>query len=167
MINPKIVNANEVDKPGFHNTWAHDHATEAGSGPYKLVEWTPKQRIVLERNKNYWGLAPKFEKVIFQEQDEYGPRQLAIMAGDVDAIYLPTTNIFDFVDKDAWLNQHQIVSTKPGIVVEAHPSLDVNAMQMNLDWTNTYGMPKHFPGILMPLRPSSDQHLRNSTKKTG
>jgi ABC-type transport system substrate-binding protein len=151
VINPKIVNANEVDKPGFHNDWASKHATEAGSGPYKLVEWTPKQRIVLERNKNYWGVAPKLEKVIFQEQDEYGPRQLAIMAGDVDAISLPTTNIFDFIDKDAWLNQHQIVSTKPGIVVEAHPSLDVNAMQMNLDWTNTYGMPKHFPGILMPL----------------
>jgi hypothetical protein len=73
------------------------------------------------------------------------------MAGDVDAIYLPTTNIFDFVDKDTWLNQHKIVSTKPGIVVEAHPSLDVAGMQMNLDWTTTYQVPKHFPGILMPF----------------
>ena len=152
IINPSIVNANEVDKPGFHNEWASKHGTEAGSGPYKMVEWTPKQRVVLERNKNYWGPAPKFEKVIFQEQDEYGPRQLAIMAGDVDSIYLPTTNIFDFVDKDAWTTQHKLVSTKPGIVVEAHPSLDVAGMQMNIAfWTATYQVPKHFPGILMPF----------------
>jgi ABC-type transport system substrate-binding protein len=151
IINPAIVNANEVDKPGFHNEWASKHGTEAGSGPYKLTEWTPKQRIVLERNKNYWGPPPKFEQIIFQEQDEYGPRQLAIMAGDVDSISLPTLNVYDFVDKDTWTTQGKIVSTKPGIIVEAHPSLNTVGIGMNLDWTTTYQVPKQFPGILMPF----------------
>jgi len=151
IVNPSIVNANEADKPGFHNEWMSKHGTEASSGPFKLVEWTPKQRIVLQRNENYWGSAPKFEKVIFQETDEYGPRQLAIMAGDVDSINLPTTNVFDFIDKDAWVTGQKIVSTKPGIVVEAHPSLDVMGLQMNLGWKTTTSVSKHFPIDFMPF----------------
>ena len=73
-------------------------------------------------------------RVIFQEQDEYGPRQLAIMAGDVDSIYVPATNAFDFVDKDAWLNERMLVNTKEGISLRADTSLAVSGMQMNFKW---------------------------------
>lgn len=27
----------------------------AGTGPYKFVEWVPDDRIVLERNEDWWG----------------------------------------------------------------------------------------------------------------
>jgi len=35
--------------------YQRDTAFVLGSGPYKFVEWTPGQRIVLEKKKNWWG----------------------------------------------------------------------------------------------------------------
>jgi len=33
-----------------------------GTGPFKFVEWRPDDRIVVERNDQYWGGAPKLER---------------------------------------------------------------------------------------------------------
>jgi peptide/nickel transport system substrate-binding protein len=35
--------------------YSRDPAMVVGSGPYKLVEWSERQRIVLERKKDWWG----------------------------------------------------------------------------------------------------------------
>ncbi len=36
-----------------------------GSGPFKLVEWQSGSNIVLERNPDFWGEAPKASKITF------------------------------------------------------------------------------------------------------
>ncbi len=50
--------------PNDFNTSAHNKEA-FGTGPYKLKEWLPQQRIVLERNENYWGTKPNFKIVYF------------------------------------------------------------------------------------------------------
>ena len=37
-----------------------------GTGPYKFKEWLPKQRVVLERNEDYWGTKPNLKYVHFR-----------------------------------------------------------------------------------------------------
>jgi len=137
IVNKKLVEANGGLTPGFYNDWMNQHGTEVGSGPYKLVEWTPKQRIVLERNENYWGTAPNFKRVVINEVDEVGTRELSLFAGDSDAISLPATNLYDFIDKDAWLNNGEIVPLKEGIAVSLDPTYTVSPNYgMNLNWVD-------------------------------
>jgi ABC-type transport system substrate-binding protein len=59
-----------------------------GTGPYKFVEWVLGVRIVMERNRRYFGEAPAFDRVvtsIFKDQNAT-PRRLK--AGDLDYTYL-------------------------------------------------------------------------------
>jgi ABC-type transport system substrate-binding protein len=67
-----------------------DFAREVvGAGPYQLSEWVPRERLVLERNPNYWGEAPLTEEIIFRPIPEEGTRMLAFQSGELDAIQSP------------------------------------------------------------------------------
>jgi len=61
-----------------------------GTGPYKFVKFIPGDRLVLERNENYWGKKPIWDKVTFRMISNDGARMAALIAGDVDmADYVP------------------------------------------------------------------------------
>jgi peptide/nickel transport system substrate-binding protein len=60
-----------------------------GTGPFRLKEWLPKQRIVLERNENYWGLKPNFERVYFRIVSESKVRLQMLTDKKIDI----TTNL--------------------------------------------------------------------------
>ena len=65
-----------------------------GTGPYKFVEYVPGDRIVLERNDDYWGEKPEWTKVTFKPIKSAPARVAALLAGDVDLIaQTPTTDI--------------------------------------------------------------------------
>jgi len=57
-----------------------------GTGPYKLVSYSPNERIVFQRNEAYWGGKPVWEKVTFSLIANQASRTAALLAGDVDAI---------------------------------------------------------------------------------
>jgi len=65
-----------------------------GTGPYKFVEYVPGDRIVVERNDDYWGEKPKWEHVVFKPIKSGPSRVAAVLAGDVDIIEgVPTADI--------------------------------------------------------------------------
>jgi len=65
-----------------------------GTGPYRFVEYVPADRIVLERNEDYWGDKPEWEKLTFKAIKSGPARVAALLAGDVDIIaQTPTTDI--------------------------------------------------------------------------
>jgi peptide/nickel transport system substrate-binding protein len=55
-----------------------------GTGPFKLVEFKPDERMVVERNEDYWGPAPLLETVEFLEMPESSTRMAALQAGEID-----------------------------------------------------------------------------------
>jgi len=55
-----------------------------GTGPYKLVEWRRGERLVLERNDDYWGEKEPWDRVTFTPISNDGSRTAAFLAGDVD-----------------------------------------------------------------------------------
>jgi peptide/nickel transport system substrate-binding protein len=132
VISKACVEAHGGLTPGFRNDWMLRHA-ECGTGAYKVVEWTPKSRIVLERFDDYWGGKPAIKRAIIQSVDEVGERVIALFAGDADGISMTAASMFDIVDKDAWLNEGKLVPLKKGLFVTAEPSLTITpALQMNL-----------------------------------
>ena len=69
-------------------------AAAIGTGPYKLVSFTPGERIELVRNDGYWGGQEPWEKVSLRLLTNASTRVTSLLAGDVDLIdSVPTAQI--------------------------------------------------------------------------
>lgn len=55
-----------------------------GTGPYRLAEWTPGQKIVLTRNDDYWGQKPTVTKATYIWRPESTVRAAMVAAGEAD-----------------------------------------------------------------------------------
>jgi len=58
-----------------------------GTGPFRFVEYQPKERLVVERNPDYWGTKAKLSRITFRFFPEANARRLALEAGDVDVAF--------------------------------------------------------------------------------
>jgi peptide/nickel transport system substrate-binding protein len=57
-----------------------------GTGPFRLVEWTKNERLVLEANDSYWRGVPKVKRITVRPILEDAARIAALQAGEVDLI---------------------------------------------------------------------------------
>lgn len=57
-----------------------------GTGPYKLVSWTPKEALVLEKFDGYWGGVEPWDKVTRKEIPNDAARVAQLKAGQVDIV---------------------------------------------------------------------------------
>jgi glutathione transport system substrate-binding protein len=67
----------------------------SGTGPFKFKEWVEGDRLVVEKNPNYWqpGL-PKVDSVTFKPVPENGSRIAMLKTGEADFIYpMPTEQV--------------------------------------------------------------------------
>ncbi len=61
-----------------------------GTGPFKFVEWEQGERIVLERNDNYWGDNAYLDRVTFSIIPEDSSRVVQVETGEADvAMFVP------------------------------------------------------------------------------
>src|SRR5690606_35973198 len=63
-----------------------------GTGPYRFVSYRPGEVIELERNDDYWGEAPDWERVNYRMITNDAARVAALLSGDVDFINQPPTS---------------------------------------------------------------------------
>jgi peptide/nickel transport system substrate-binding protein len=73
-----------VDKDGVlrpSGTYGTKHPT--GTGPYKFDSWTRGDKLTLVRNDDYWGDAPKLQKVIFKPISDNAARLQALQTGEI------------------------------------------------------------------------------------
>lgn len=75
-----------------------------GTGPYKFVEFTPGNHILLERNDDYWGPKPEWDRVIFKPIANNSARVAALLAGDVDMIDVVPTADYTRLEADSNIN---------------------------------------------------------------
>lgn len=67
-----------------------------GSGPYKLVSWTPGIELSFEANEDYWGGAPAIKRIEWTIIPDPSTRVLALQSGDVDLVWdVPYERIAD------------------------------------------------------------------------
>jgi len=69
--------------------WLNNNS--AGSGPYVIKSWTPKEQLVLEKNPKYWGEASNIDTIIFKEMTSVDAQITALKNGEID-IALGLTN---------------------------------------------------------------------------
>ena len=83
-----------------------------GVGPFKLTEWVKGERIVLERNDDYWGKKPTVKKVVYQIVPETATRVAMLRAGQLDVIYSPTPADMPALDADPNIEMVKPLSTR-------------------------------------------------------
>ena len=83
-----------------------------GTGAFRYVEYTPGNRIILQRNDGYWGSKPQWARVVFRGIKSAPSRVAALLAGDVDMIEQVPAIDMDRLKRDPNLSIAQIVSNR-------------------------------------------------------
>ncbi|HEU4449546.1 MAG TPA: ABC transporter substrate-binding protein [Gaiellaceae bacterium] len=74
----------EVDDEGiFHPTGTFGTEHPIGTGPFKFVSWTRGDRLVLERNEDYWGEPASIDELIFRPIADNAARLQALQSGEI------------------------------------------------------------------------------------
>jgi len=69
----------------------------SGTGPFKFAEWQSGQRVVVERNPDYWDGAPTLEAIVFRPITDPNTRVAEMMAGGLDVmVEVPADNLATF-----------------------------------------------------------------------
>jgi len=86
-----------------------------GTGPFKFVKWVKDDRIVLEKNKDYWDKSggPYLDKLVFRSIPENSVRFLELKTGNIHICQFPNPADIDMASKDPNL----ILPTQPGMNV--------------------------------------------------
>ncbi len=95
IASPDALAKYEADKvsgtgeaPKFEGSYGLQHPT--GTGPFKFVSFTPKDRLVLARYDGYWGEKAKLDELIFKPIANGPARRQALETGEIQG--------YDFVD---------------------------------------------------------------------
>ena len=79
----------DIDTADFNNGKA-----AIGTGPYRLVSYSPGSQAIFERNPSWWGAAQPWARVDYRVIPNDGSRIAAVRAGDVDVIdAVPTRDV--------------------------------------------------------------------------
>jgi peptide/nickel transport system substrate-binding protein len=121
----------------------NDGTSAVGTGAYTFGEFVKGDRVVLNRNPDYWGEAPDFEQVVFRPITSDGPRVAALLAGDVDLIDKPPLQDLPRLVEDPeievaqglsnrviYLHMDQYEDATPGVSgVDGNPFKDVRVRE--------------------------------------
>jgi peptide/nickel transport system substrate-binding protein len=100
-----IVDRDVIEKNGSLSNW------DGGSGPFKLVEYTPDVRVVLERNGDYYDKGkPYLDQIEFRIIPDESARLAAIRAGDVDLTVLKDPKNARLLASDKNINLNDVPS---------------------------------------------------------
>lgn len=81
VVDFETAMANEKDGDMGH-AWMN--ANSAGTGPFKLLRYSPGEALMLEANPAYFGGAPKIQQVLIRHVAEAATQRLLLESGDVD-----------------------------------------------------------------------------------
>lgn len=83
-----------------------------GTGPYKVKEWVKGDKLVLERNEEYWGAKPPMKTITFKPIPDDNTRLAMLEAGDADIIVRVPLVEYDRLSKNAALKISKVNTTR-------------------------------------------------------
>lgn len=86
ILDSEVVKQHGGSDTGGDTAKAWLDTTSAGSGPYVIDSWTPKEQLVLKKNPNYWGQSKNIDTIIFREMTSVDAQITALKNGEVDII---------------------------------------------------------------------------------
>ncbi|WP_341738366.1 ABC transporter substrate-binding protein [Microcoleus sp. CAWBG640] len=94
ILQESVDNTDSEGKPKFLTTWGTDTDPKkiVGNGQYRMLSYTPNQRVVLERNPYFWrkdtqGTAqPYIQQIVWQIIENTDTQLLNFRSGDLDSL---------------------------------------------------------------------------------
>lgn len=122
----------------IHNAAAKHDAVETMdlTGMYKVVEFSPKQKMVAEVNENYWGTKPKIKRVVYEEITDGQTRVLSVLSGRSHiALNIPVTSLTQFKDStEAKISAAPVANTQTIYLNTKRPQLEDARVRQALSW---------------------------------
>lgn len=87
--------------------------TPVGTGPYRFVSWQPNDRIILERNPDYWDGPPAIDRLIYRVVPDNTTRLIQLRRGEITGMDGLDPNDLPTVENDPSLQ----LLTAPGLNV--------------------------------------------------
>ena len=81
------------------------------TGPWKFVEWVAGDRIVLERNEDYYGEKPYFKYLIIRNITDDTTRAMSLESGDIDFNIKTATAQLETLRENPNVDIHDVTST--------------------------------------------------------
>ena len=75
------------------DTYGTPAGTSVGTGPFKFVEWIPDDRIIVERNDEWWGEGPYLAQIIWRSIPDNSARFAELQAGTIHQADLAQTDL--------------------------------------------------------------------------
>ena len=86
VLDSEIVKQHGGSDTGGDTAKAWLDNNSAGSGPYIIKSWTPKEQLELVKNPKYWGESKNIDTIIFREMTSVDAQITALKSGEVDII---------------------------------------------------------------------------------
>lgn len=94
-----------------------------GTGPFEFDEYVAEERLVVQRNEDYWGTPAELEQLTFRFIPDGETRWLSLRSGEVDLIYdLPRESLQEALDTEG---------VKPGFEPGDTPAGSTEIMFLN------------------------------------
>lgn len=103
-----------------------------GTGPFKFVQWDRGEKIVMEKNEDYWGTVPELDTVTFKFVPEGGSRVIMLETGEVHAIMAVPPAEIDRLEGEADIDvvfEDSVRVIYVGFNLEQEPFDDVRVRQ--------------------------------------
>jgi len=113
----------EIMPPKFSEQMGDKFTAAAGTGPFRLVEWRPGERVVLEARPDYWGQKPSLRRLVFRIIPEAGTRTAALESGDIAFAY------------NFPIDQIRRIGSNPNITVLSRPTVRLVYVAFRVDRT--------------------------------
>jgi peptide/nickel transport system substrate-binding protein len=94
ILQEAVENTDADGKPKFLSTWDTDTDPKkiVGNGQYRMLSYTPNQRVVLERNPYFWrkdaegNVQPYIQQIVWQIIENTDNQLLNFRSGDLDTL---------------------------------------------------------------------------------
>ena len=84
---------NIISKKAFESVGSFTTNPPASSGPYTVKEWRPKQKVILQRNPNYYGEAAPYKEIHINQIDDEKTAEIAFEAGNLDVTRISMSSV--------------------------------------------------------------------------
>jgi len=93
-----------------------------GTGPFIFREWVPGDHYTLTANKNYWGGAPKFDRLVIRTIPDGSTRVASLIAGETQIIEEVPIDLIDQVNSSGTAKMDEI-ATSVGLLLTFDPTV--------------------------------------------